>query len=348
MKKRIFAIIFVLSLIFLITALYGKFNLFAKPSYVYAVGDLTVDWGGGVLEGQPIFSVNNMFPGQTESHTVTITNDASSARPVGIRAVQNSDTGNIASKINIIISSGGVDLYGGTLGSKSLADFFADSTLPSFVSLTTLSSGESKSFEINANFDEDANNLFQGKTVNFDIKIGVAVNVPLECSNINFAGDPIFGTENNDTLFGTNGNDLIIGLEGNDNLFGSNGMDCIIGGLGADKINGGNGKDYLFGSDGNDDINGSNNEDQIFGESGNDKINGSNGDDRIFGGSGKDKIDGSNGDDYIEGNEGNDEIKGSNGDDMLLGGLDVDKTNGELGTDSCNGENRISCEVIIP
>src|SRR3989344_669212 len=99
MKKRAFTIIFVVSSIFLVIALYSKFDLFAKPSYVYAIGDLTVDWGSGVLEGQPIFTVPNMVPGDVETHTVTVTNDASSGRTVGIRAIENADLANLADNI---------------------------------------------------------------------------------------------------------------------------------------------------------------------------------------------------------------------------------------------------------
>lgn len=41
---------------------------------------------------------------------------------------------------------------------------------------------------------------------------------------------------------GTNANDLVLGSPGNDNLTGRKGSDCIVGGPGTDKIDGG--KDY--------------------------------------------------------------------------------------------------------
>jgi Ca2+-binding RTX toxin-like protein len=53
-------------------------------------------------------------------------------------------------------------------------------------------------------------------------------------------------------VLGTNGNDLIIGSTGNDNMDGKNGDDCLLGGGGNDDINGGNGNSVCIGGSGND------------------------------------------------------------------------------------------------
>ncbi len=48
--------------------------------------------------------------------------------------------------------------------------------------------------------------------------------------------DTLTGSIGNDSLYGNNGNDTLIGGAGNDSLFGENGNDIIIGGLGKDTI----------------------------------------------------------------------------------------------------------------
>ncbi|MBK7299007.1 MAG: cadherin-like domain-containing protein [Moraxellaceae bacterium] len=56
----------------------------------------------------------------------------------------------------------------------------------------------------------------------------------------------------NDTLNGSNGNDLLIGGDGDDILNGGNGNDTLIGGNGNDILNGGDGQDTMDGGDGDD------------------------------------------------------------------------------------------------
>lgn len=354
---------------------------FTKNSTAQAVGDLTVDWG--VPEGNPIFTVNNMAPGEMESRTVHVTNGASTNRPVGVRGIKTSETGDLSTVLAMVISENGTDLYGGSssTGPRTLTQFFSESAGPDGISLSTLGPGNDTHYTFEVEFDENAGNEFQGKSVVFDLKIGIAISVPEECKNIHFSGSPIFGTENRDVLHGTNGNDLIFALEGNDVVNASNGNDCVVGGPGDDIVHGSNGKDVLFGNEGNDRIDGLNGNDLIFGGEGNDIINSSNGDDLIEGGDGNDKIKGGNGDDHIEGGGGNDQVKagngndqvnggngndeidggngndqingedgndslvGKNGNDILLGGSGTDSANGGLGSDTCDAETEINCEL---
>jgi hypothetical protein len=71
---------------------------------------------------------------------------------------------------------------------------------------------------------------------------------------------------------GTNGNDLILGTAGNDNINGKQGDDCIVGGDGDDRIKGGQDNDVLLGGAGDDDLDGDQNYDQCYGQDGNDNI----------------------------------------------------------------------------
>lgn len=307
-------------------------------STVRAVGDLAVDWG--VPEGTPIFVVNNMAPGQTEIRQVVIVNNAATARPVSIRGVKTAETGNLSTMLDLAIVENGSNLY-----AKTLDQFITESTGINGIPLFTLNPGTTKTIIFKATFKESADNQFQNTNVVFDLIVGIAVEIPQECRSIQFSGSPIFGTENNDKLEGTNGNDLIFGFEGNDKIDGSNGDDCIIGGSGNDKVDASNGNDIVFGNEGNDRIDASNGDDQIYAGDGEDYVDGSNGKDKIYGGLGNDTLEGNNGDDYIEGNEGNDKLRGGNGNDILLGGPGIDNVQGDLGKDACEGETKKTCEL---
>lgn len=62
----------------------------------------------------------------------------------------------------------------------------------------------------------------------------------------------IEGTKGNDFIGANNGNDILIGGKGNDELDGGNGNDILIGGKGNDWLVGGNDNDLLRGGRGND------------------------------------------------------------------------------------------------
>jgi hypothetical protein len=64
----------------------------------------------------------------------------------------------------------------------------------------------------------------------------------------------IYGTNGDDVLIGTPGDDLICGLRGNDRIRAGEGDDTVLGGDGNDTIVGGPGDDRLFGAAGNDRI----------------------------------------------------------------------------------------------
>lgn len=335
----------------------GGINLFSKDTTVQAVGDLEVDWG--VVEPGPIFVVSNMLPGDTEERDVDVTNNAGTARPVGVRGLNSSETGSLSSVLNIVIMEGPTNLY----GPVSLNQFFTDNGGPDGIPLSTLGPGDTTTYTFKVTFDESAGNEFQDKQVIFDLIIGIAIHVPEECQNIKFAGSPIFGTEGNDRILGTRENDLIFAFEGNDRVFGLLGDDCIVGGEGKDELRGevgndiifGNegddlligavGKDKIFGGNGKDKIRGENNDDYIEGNGGDDKITGGNGDDKILGGEGADDISAENGADLVLGEGGNDKINGGAGNDNLVGGADTDNINGHAGTDTCDGEIEVNCEI---
>jgi len=305
-------------------------NLFT-PKTALAVGELTVTWqGAGVGNVGPIFTFNNIVPGNTTSRTISVTNAASGTRPIGIKGELTSASSILANALDIKISKSGIDLYGGTssTGSKTLAQFFTESTTINGIFLANQSQNTSSDYAVTVKFLESAGNEYQNQNITFTLKIGISFDLPVACENINFAGkSPIFGTAKNDNISGTNGNDMIIGFEGNDKIDGKNGNDCIIGGVGNDQLEGNNGND------------------SILGEAGNDQITGDNGNDMLSGGTGNDRLSGGNGKDEIFGNEGDDRMEGGIGSDVLTGGAGTDRADGGLNRDTCTAENKIACEL---
>lgn len=70
--------------------------------------------------------------------------------------------------------------------------------------------------------------------------------------------DSLFGSDGADVLNGDNGDDLVDGGDGVDQLFGGNGNDTLAGGNGDDILIGDNGTDFLFGGAGHNVLTGGN------------------------------------------------------------------------------------------
>ncbi|MBE9041748.1 hypothetical protein IQ235_13260, partial [Oscillatoriales cyanobacterium LEGE 11467] len=100
-----------------------------------------------------------------------------------------------------------------------------------------------------------------------------------------------------DTVLGTNRNDLLFGNAGNDRLDGMIGDDIIAAGRDNDVITGGDGNDLIWGNRGNDSIEGGNDNDTLLGGKDNDTL---------LGGAGNDLLSGDLGNDLLTGGEGSD------------------------------------------
>ena len=230
MKKRIIRLLIIFTIMALLVQANGGLSKILGTTTAKAVGDLTVDWGAGLSEGDPIFVVNDMAPGDSESHTVTVHNDAAITRPVAVRGILTSETANLSSALNITISDDVTDLYGGSspIGAKTLQQFFTDSLGSEGVFLSNQTPGSTKNYTFKVDFIPESGNEFQNASVVFDLKIGISIPTPAECAGMNLNGDLIFGTVKKDILQGTSGGDLIFALEGNDIVQGRGGDDCIV------------------------------------------------------------------------------------------------------------------------
>lgn len=139
------------------------------------------------------------------------------------------------------------------------------------------------------------------------------------------------------TLSGGAGNDILTGQGGNDAIDGGSGNDLLGGRAGNDMLEGGRGEDWVRGGDGHDTLLGGRGDDDLQGEAGRDLLNGAKGDDALAGGQGGDRLLGGNGDDTLNGGAGADRLRGGTGQDELQGGLGHDRVIGGMGSDAVDG-----------
>lgn len=130
----------------------------------------------------------------------------------------------------------------------------------------------------------------------------------------------------------------IVGTSGDDTLNGTDGQDVIMGFGGDDRINGYGDKDVICAGPGNDIVDGGDGDDEIRAEAGDDLVDGGAGRDRIYGGSGDDTIDGGVDSDTLHGQSGLDIINTGDGHDWAFGGPGDDQLNGSYFTDRLFGQ----------
>jgi len=194
--KKVFRkiIILILALVVIVggTSIYQARQL----SAVKAFGDLTVDFHT-VTAGDPIFVINNMMPGDSESRVVDVTNSGTLARFVTVKGIKKSETGNLSTVLSIVVREGAIDRYGGTSGTglKHLSDFFADSAGPNGVQLSILGSGAHTAYTFIVSFDTSAGNPFQGKQVVFDLTFGIINGDNLVINEVYYQPDGTHGSD---------------------------------------------------------------------------------------------------------------------------------------------------------
>ena len=103
-----------------------------------------------------------------------------------------------------------------------------------------------------------------------------------------YAGHTVYGTDGDDELEGSRGDDIMYGGSGDDFMHGSRGDDTLYGGAGNDIMDGGSGNDTLYGGAGDDIMDGGPGSDTLYGGAGDDIMEGNRGDDTLYGGAGDD------------------------------------------------------------
>ena len=105
----------------------------------------------------------------------------------------------------------------------------------------------------------------------------IALQLPgnVEALSIKAKGDfAVSGTDADDRLISSIGNDQLNSLGGNDRVFGGKGNDLLAGAAGDDQLSGGQGVDTLVGGDGNDLLSGGEGLDRVYGGNGDDQYRG--------------------------------------------------------------------------
>lgn len=197
MKTRLIRLIIGIFIIAIIIASGGLKDLF-RPSTVRAFGELTVDFNS-VLPGQALFNVDNMAPGDpAETRNVDVHNGGSAARMVSVKGVRTDGIGDdpkIETVLEIVINDGSADVYGGSLGTKTVADFFQDSQDDNGVLLNIIPSGGDKTYNFKVSFPASAGDDFQGKSVKFDLTFGVVTGNNLVINEVYYQVDDKHGVD---------------------------------------------------------------------------------------------------------------------------------------------------------
>lgn len=163
---RITILLFIVSVVFYFNG--GLTKLLRSPT-VQAFGDLIVDFH--VPVGTPVFSLNDMEPGDVETRPIDVTNAGTSDQLVAVRAEKagGAETDpKIESILEIKINDGSTTIY----GPKTLSELLEESLQPNGVVLNTLGSGEHKTYNFQVKFPEAATNEFQAKSLTATLTFG--------------------------------------------------------------------------------------------------------------------------------------------------------------------------------
>lgn len=203
-----------------LTYFYGN-DLFFQKNSVRAFGELTVDFH--VPPGDPIFTVNNMAPGNSVSRDVDVTNGSPIARMVSVKGIRKGgvgDTPKLETVLDIKITDGVNSLYGddSPTGPKTVQDFFNESAGPNGIQLNVINPGNAKTYTFVVTFPESAGNEFQNKSVIFDLTFGVLTSNKLVINEVYYKVDSSHGLDSpkDRGILSQNGNKVMIQVQGND------------------------------------------------------------------------------------------------------------------------------------
>ena len=120
-----------------------------------------------IFSHDPLFFETGIVPGDTASETITITNNFTEEKTIGIEFIGTS-TFELDKQIIFEILIDGNFVYGGPSDPKTLADLLDVGE----ISLNNIQESETQILTINADFPTSVGNPYQLKSSIFDIKIG--------------------------------------------------------------------------------------------------------------------------------------------------------------------------------
>jgi hypothetical protein len=219
MKSKSLKTLFLLAFVLTIGYIFRNDLLF-RVDTVRAFGDLVVDFHVPVTD--PIFVVQNMLPGDSESRNIDVTNGGSVPRQVKIKGVRTGGVGGdpkLETILDFTIKEGINNLYGtgSPTGPKTLNDFFTDTSGPNGIILGTLNPGQGKTYILTAVFPTSAGNEYQNKSVIFDITFDNFQGGHIVINEVFYNVDAAHGLDSpkDRGIVGVSGNNVTLLIQGN-------------------------------------------------------------------------------------------------------------------------------------
>lgn len=148
-------------IIFAMALVWATAEIIAFPAVVLAdENDLTV-----VFEQTPLFHEANFLPGTVVSRTVHVTNNTGETKNIITEAINTSDPNHFGNVLHMTIKEDNDVRFDGTL-----THFFDEGE----VVLSSLAAGAHTTYEFSVSFESDVGDLYQEKSLGFDIIVGFA------------------------------------------------------------------------------------------------------------------------------------------------------------------------------
>ncbi len=154
-------------------ALFGTIFLFVGSAQ--AIEGLTIQFENG--NNQPLFDEANFLPGESVSRQVEVINETGEIQEIATEAIifpefpnsNNVPTDDLSRVLEITISQGTTDLYGGSTGLKTLYNFYEVGE----TYLSNIGDGSTVQYDFTIYFPSEAGDDWQEKTTTyFDILVG--------------------------------------------------------------------------------------------------------------------------------------------------------------------------------
>lgn len=197
-KKRLFLILILFPLLLSFLFFSGKIDNLFKVNTVRAFGDLFVDFH--VPSGNPIFTVNNMVPGDIEERSVDVVNSGFLTHVVAVKGTRTGGVGidpKLETVFDLVISDGSNVIYGSgsVTGAKTLKNFFDESGSINGIELNSINPSAQKTYTFKIAFPASAGNDFRLKSVVFDLVFGIVTGNDLVINEVYYRVDSTHGLD---------------------------------------------------------------------------------------------------------------------------------------------------------
>ncbi len=110
-----------------------------------------------------MFGEINFLPGNSVTRLIRVTNNSTQTQRIAVEAINQTNIGDLASQLDIIIKEGSNTIY-----NKTLKQFFDDKE----IYLSSLNTGSQTQYDFDVNFKSSAGDDYQGKSAGFNLIVG--------------------------------------------------------------------------------------------------------------------------------------------------------------------------------